>query len=308
MDLYGGRGLDTGKAMNDEMAKKESWTPLLKNFPQSRKLNAVSMGAENLFLRLLARCDDHSNYYGDAKIVCARVFSDRWANGEVSVDDVAGWLKELASKELVAFYKDNGDRFLHVVNNKKMLRKDIKEDLRFPPVSEEISERYRSDNGASSSSSSTSSPTQPEPQEYSSDFESFWKKYKRKINKRAAHAKYKARRKEGYSAEQLGKCLAGYNRSIEQEKTPIKFIMHATTFLSRDHRFLDYEDVQGAHDDYMSLKTLKWNYWDMSVEHIKEALRDPYVTLKRLRELLEMEREPEESIAQAVEFVRKARE
>ena len=115
------------------MIKREPWNPLLKSYPKSRKINAVSLGAEVMFVRLLALCDDHSNYDGDPKLLLSGLFGDRWANGTVSLRNCARWRNELVTIGLVELYRPgDGREYLHVVNCKKMLRSDIKEDIRFP--------------------------------------------------------------------------------------------------------------------------------------------------------------------------------
>jgi hypothetical protein len=223
------------------MAKKESWTPLLKSYPHSQKINRISMNAEATFVRLLARCDDRSTYLGDPKKVCARLFTDRWAAGEVSVDDVGGWLDELAKVELIVRFKSKGEEYIFIPRNKKMLRKDIKEEIRFQPVPVSIAKRYRPDNGPPPSYSSTSSPSLPQRNEYQPEFETFWQDYPRKINKSNAYGKWKARMKEGVEPIHIMTCLAGYLAQIKAEETPLKFTLHASTFLNADHRFNDFK-------------------------------------------------------------------
>jgi hypothetical protein len=45
--------------------RRESYNPLLKSYPDSEKVNAVCVGAETLFTRLLAQSDDLAHYYGE---------------------------------------------------------------------------------------------------------------------------------------------------------------------------------------------------------------------------------------------------
>ena len=157
------------------MAKRESWTPLLKSYPESRKINSVSVGAETMFTRLLALCDDKANYYGAPALLLVHTFGNRYANGTVSLRDCEQWRTELITAGLVLAYQSEGEVYLHVVNCKKMLRGDIKEDLRFPefsqalvlqqvPVSVTDSSRMRNESVPScvvpsSSSSSVASPS-----------------------------------------------------------------------------------------------------------------------------------------------------
>jgi hypothetical protein len=119
------------------MTKREGWNPLLRSYPQSEKINAVSLGAETLFTRLLAQCDDHANYYADPCLILAYLYGHRMKanlpdSHRVSVTDVERFRNELVTVALVKPYQADGHWYLHVVNCKKTLRSDIKEDSRFP--------------------------------------------------------------------------------------------------------------------------------------------------------------------------------
>jgi hypothetical protein len=72
------------------------WHPLLASYPQSERVNACSLGAEVLFVRLIAAADDYGNYYGDPSLILCYLFGHRMAKGEVSVADVESWRGELA--------------------------------------------------------------------------------------------------------------------------------------------------------------------------------------------------------------------
>ena len=118
--------------------KREPWNPLLKSFPESRKINSMSLGAETMFIRLLALCDDHANYYGDPRLLLAYAYGQRLANGTASVRKCTRWRDELVTANLVEPYEVDGHQYLHVINCKKMLRSDIKEDIRFPVPPEKL--------------------------------------------------------------------------------------------------------------------------------------------------------------------------
>lgn len=119
-------------------AKREPWTPLLKSYPESRKINAVSIGAETMFTRLLAKVDDGSNYYADDRLLLAELYGHRFANGSVSETDMARWRDELVTIGLVQQYNGGGEGYLHIVEPRKFLRADIKPDIRFPPFTQPL--------------------------------------------------------------------------------------------------------------------------------------------------------------------------
>jgi len=120
------------------MKKREPWTPLLKNYPESDKLNAVQCGSEVLFFRTLALTDDGGNYYGDPKLLLSGPLRRRWANGTATLRRVKIWLRELLSSGLLIPYTDHGRDYVHVFKCKKHLRSDIPRDLRFPVLPRDV--------------------------------------------------------------------------------------------------------------------------------------------------------------------------
>ena len=91
--------------------KREPWNPLLKSYPDSEKINAISIGAETLYTRLIAQCDDHAHYYGDARWVLPKLFTARMIARQVTEADVSNWLGEL---EHVGFDRAVHRRFKYV--------------------------------------------------------------------------------------------------------------------------------------------------------------------------------------------------
>jgi hypothetical protein len=95
-------------------------------------VNSVSIGAETLFTRLIARSDDHAHYYADPPMVTAKLFTHRMCKGEVDFVAVARWINELAAVGLITFYTADGRRYLKIVNCRKSLRNDVLPDVQFP--------------------------------------------------------------------------------------------------------------------------------------------------------------------------------
>lgn len=75
---------------------------------------------------------------------------------------------------------------------------------------------------------------------YSSDFDEFWKAYPRKIDKGNAYKKYMARRRDGFSPEELLTAAKAYAVECVKLKTEQTFIKHPKTFLSDSLPFTDY--------------------------------------------------------------------
>lgn len=77
-------------------------------------------------------------------------------------------------------------------------------------------------------------------QERDPDFEEFWKVYPRKEDKGSAYKKYNARRKDGFSPEELLEAAKNYAAQCEREKTERKYIKLGKTFLSDSTPFMDF--------------------------------------------------------------------
>jgi hypothetical protein len=114
------------------MTRGESWNPLLKSYPDSEKINAVSIGAETLYTRLIARSDDVGRFYGDPAWVLARLFTARMVSGEVSAKHVACWIDELVTIGLVARYAVKGIPYIQIIDVKKCVRRDVRQQIMFP--------------------------------------------------------------------------------------------------------------------------------------------------------------------------------
>lgn len=82
--------------------------------------------------------------------------------------------------------------------------------------------------------------TQPEAPKYAPAFELFWEAYPRRIGKGEAYRKYTARKKDGYSDEELLGAAKAYALQCRKQKTEKQFIKHPKTFLSDSLPFLDY--------------------------------------------------------------------
>src|SRR5690606_22158118 len=94
----------------------KGYNPLLKSFPDSEKINAVSLGAETLYLRLIAQSDDNGNYWGDPPLVLGKLYTLRMDAKQVGVDDVARWLDELRAVGLVKSYRVKGRTYINLIN------------------------------------------------------------------------------------------------------------------------------------------------------------------------------------------------
>lgn len=72
------------------------------------------------------------------------------------------------------------------------------------------------------------------------DFEEFWSVYPKKVDKGEAFKKYKARRNDGYSAEEILAAAKAYRNQCERNHTDKQYIKHAKTFLGPSLSFAEY--------------------------------------------------------------------
>lgn len=116
------------------MATKDrdsAYNPLLKSYPDSDKINAVSEGAEVLYVRLVAASDDGGRYPADPAWVLARLFTLRMTSG-LKEKAIADRLDELSRVGLIEIYAVGERRYLQIVNVFRTLRKDVKPRLVYP--------------------------------------------------------------------------------------------------------------------------------------------------------------------------------
>lgn len=124
--------------MAEGQEERKGYNPLLKNYPDSVKINKVSIGAETLYTRLLAKSDDYADYDADPRLILAGLYGKRWKNRQVSELKISKWLDELEGVNLVVRYQIDGDNYLNLVDCFKTLRADVKIDCRYPKYSPEL--------------------------------------------------------------------------------------------------------------------------------------------------------------------------
>ncbi|HDY88572.1 MAG TPA: hypothetical protein ENH82_10760 [bacterium] len=121
--------------------RNESYVPLLCNYPDSEKINSVSEGAEAMFCRLLAKCDDEGNYYGSPARLLCKLYALRFENGSMTEKKVLRYRDELETAKLLTRYVSGKVAYLHINNIKKSLRKDIARKLGYPEFTEALTSK-----------------------------------------------------------------------------------------------------------------------------------------------------------------------
>lgn len=96
----------------------------------SRKINAVSEGAENLYYRIYANTDDFGIFHADPKILKGQIYTLR----SISVPTIEKRLNELINIILVKVFVNNGEEYLEIVDFEKhqTFRKDYTRKHEYP--------------------------------------------------------------------------------------------------------------------------------------------------------------------------------
>jgi len=97
----------------------------------SRKINAVSEGAENLYYRIYVNTDDFGLFHADPEILKGQIYTLR---KDISVAIIQNRLDELIEIELIKIYKYNSETYLEIVDFEKhqTFRKDYTRKYDYP--------------------------------------------------------------------------------------------------------------------------------------------------------------------------------
>lgn len=101
-------------------------------------------------------------------------------------------------------------------------------------------DRPQDGHGESPANPGSEGAAEPETPKYTPAFERFWEVYPRKVGKGEAYKKYKARRNDGYSDDELIEAAGAYADQCRKLKTDKEYIKHPKTFLSDSLPFLDF--------------------------------------------------------------------
>ena len=97
----------------------------------SRKINAVSEGAENLYYRIYVNTDDFGLFHADPEILKGQIYTLR---KDITIEIIQNRLDELIEIELIKIYKYNSEAYLEIVDFEKhqTFRKDYTRKYDYP--------------------------------------------------------------------------------------------------------------------------------------------------------------------------------
>ena len=161
-----------------------------------------------------------------------------------------GWIDVENEKDLVIHDWDQWQALWYKANERREndARRKARERLKKRGIADESEQPCEADGyqmpettGEAENMSLFPKNEKPAPvSKYSEGFESFWKAYPRKIDKGNAYKKYSARRKDGYSDEELIEAATAYAVECNRLHTEQNYIKHPKTFLSDSLPFTDY--------------------------------------------------------------------
>ena len=217
----------------------------------SRKVNAVSEGAENLYYRLNVCADDFGRYHADPEIIKGQIYTKR----RISLASIKSRLDELWEAGLLKFYADDGENYLEIVDFEKhqTFRSDIQRKAEYP-VPKDFLQRSRNelDTGriepdtkrALKLSKVKINKVQVKADNTGQLFEEFWQAYPRegRFHKKACLARFTSITKNG-GLDDLKAGFAGYVDHLKDENLNKHFDkqpMHMMTFMNKE-RYLTYK-------------------------------------------------------------------
>lgn len=96
----------------------------------SKKINAISEGAENLYYRIYVSTDDFGLFHADPKILKGQIYTLR----SITVATIEKRLTELIEIGLIRVYENNSEKYLEIVDFEKhqTFRKDYVRKYEYP--------------------------------------------------------------------------------------------------------------------------------------------------------------------------------
>lgn len=200
----------------------------------SRKINAISEGAENLYYRIYVNTDDFGLFHADPKILKGQIYTLR----SISAATIERRLNELIEIGLIKIYINNGEKYLEIVDFDKHqdFRKDYTRKYEYPKPNTKSYETVRSRTKSPSKLNEIKLneikiKTYGQP-ELDRLFEKWWLRYPKKVDKGEAKRKWLTNVVTNrVDPETLEDALTGYINTLNKNETPVYYAKHGKTFL-----------------------------------------------------------------------------
>lgn len=218
-------------------------------FWQHPKVCRVSRDARLLFLGLLNEADDEGKLRYSAKRLAGVVFP---LDDDVSSAKLDRWTSELERESLVHRYSVDGADLLMIVGFAEHQKINRPTRSRLPNPGEGLTEPSVSPHGALTEGSlgeqGTGNREQGSAREravkesYEEDFGAWYAAYPRKVDRADALKAYRARRREGATAEELLAAAEAYATKVEGKAQ--EYVKYPKTFLAKDGPWTEVHDTE----------------------------------------------------------------
>lgn len=92
---------------------------MLRDWTDSLKFDGISADAERLFVRLIMKADDYGRFHADERLLKANCFP---LVDNLRPPDIARWLDELSTRQLILRYEADGRKVLAITNYGQRLK------------------------------------------------------------------------------------------------------------------------------------------------------------------------------------------
>lgn len=101
---------------------------MLRDWTDSLKMDGLSAEAERLFVRLIMKADDYGRFHAEPRLLKAHCFP---LIDNLRPPDIARWLDELSTRQLILRYEADGRSCLAIINYGQRLKNSR---AKFPPL------------------------------------------------------------------------------------------------------------------------------------------------------------------------------
>lgn len=215
------------------MARIRSIKP---EFPQSETIGRLSREARLLFIQLWTIADDCGRARASSRVLASLLYPF----DDDAKDLIDSWLAELSDNDCLFFYEDDGNRYLQITNWLKHQKIDRPSASRIPEPKTEIRETLASprepsmqDIGPRTKDIGSRNKNNHAQIVASENFESFYKNYPKRINRKAAEARFLTAIKNGVDPNHIISAAKKYAEAHFIAKTEQKYIPAPDVWLNK---------------------------------------------------------------------------
>lgn len=196
----------------------------------SERVNALSVGAEVFYRRLMSVVDDFGRYY--AKSVLLRTACFPLRVDTVKDKDIAAWLSECTEAGLVLLYSDAGKHYLQLLDFRQQIRA---KESKFPTPDEQMLSECAADAKQMLSTAHLDVDVDGDgdgADGLAVEFARFWDDYPKKVGKPAALRAFRAAKING-ALDRVLEALRTHRESVQWTSDNGRYIPNPATWLNQ---------------------------------------------------------------------------